>query len=172
MNNKTIYNPLFESLKETARRYDRINEDSAEYRLKGAIEYANKILQLTFDQYVYFVTSVPLASLKQDLVKKSLTFVDGLGTKTDLTLQSVIDLITKEWESASGSIMANQDLMKLSPAVKDIYTKVSEGMSALKETVDLYIKRYGTEMNNPQVTTAIKTFVGNSAKILKEKNNL
>ena len=98
--------------------------------------------------------------------------MEGLVTKTDLTLQSVIDSITKEWESASGSIMANQDLMKLSPAVKDIYTKVSEGMAALKETVDLYIKRYGAEMNNPQVITSIKTFVGNSAKILKEKNNL
>ncbi len=171
MNNRNMYNPLFESLTDTARRYERVHEEKdPAYRLKSAQEYANKILQLAFNEYSYFVSSVPLPALKQELLKKNLDFFDGLATKTDLNIQGAVDAVMKEWESTAGSLMANQDLQKMSPAIKEIYTMVGDGMKTLKGAADIYLRRYSAEVNKPEVINSVKTFVANTIKALKEKN--
>ena len=97
--NKTFNNPLFESLVVTAKKYERIHEatDPA-YKLKYAKEYAAKILQLVYDQYIYFVSSIPLKSLKDDILTKSLEFIESKATGSNLTLQGLSEDIIKQWD--------------------------------------------------------------------------
>lgn len=168
--NRTFNNPLFESLAVTAKKYERIHEDTdPAYKLKYANEYAAKILQLVYDQYIYFVSSIPLKSLKDDILKKSLEFIESKATGSNLTLQGLSEDIIKQWDSVSGSIMASQDLQKLSPEIKNIYLKVGEGMKASKSALDSYLKKYGNEASSQEVLQTVKSFIINSDKALKER---
>lgn len=169
MDHKEIKNPLFESLWNTVKRYEVIQEDSKEYKLKSAKDYANKILQLAYSQYVYFASSVPSYGLKKDLLKNSLAFMDQQASKPNLTLKDFLDGLFKQWESASGSIMADGDLLKL-PEVKEMYLKVGEGMNALKQVLETYEKRYGSQAADPSILTMVKDFITNATTALKEKN--
>ena len=165
-----IQNPLFESLEKTAKKYERIQEatDPA-YKMKFAREYAKKLLQLVYDNYIYFISSIPLESLKTETIKKSIDFINSRTTSNNLTVAGLSDDFIKQWESVYGAITANQDLQSLSPEIKDIYLKVGEGMKQYKNALDSYLKKYGTEASSPEVLQTVKNFIVNSSEALKQR---
>lgn len=172
MNNRKLeYNPLFESLADTARRYERINEEvSPEVKIKYAKEYAKKILDAIYQQYVYFVYSIPDSTLKQTAIKEALTFIQGLSAKTtaQLSLETIVDEFTKKWDAIETSSQ-DIDAMKKAPILKDIYADVNKGMEEIKNAVKVYLEKYGTEASSNAVLTDIKTFVDSAKTSMEQK---
>lgn len=172
MRNTVIKNPLFESLVDTAKKYERIQEATdPEYKMKYAKDYAVKIIQMIYDQYIYFVSSIPSEELKDRLFKEGITFVESKFREPNPTLKGLAEDLMKQWESVSGSISANPAIQNLSPQIKEIYQKVGEGMKASNDALNSYFEKYTQESTSPEVVNKIKTFMMGSLEALKQRKN-
>jgi len=162
MNSRKIeYNPLFESVSDVAKRYRIINEEvSPEYKLKVAKEYAVMILQVMYDNYLYFVGSIPNETLKKSLKAELFNFVkseyDKQGT---VTFSGFMDSLKTKWTQSLSAITSNSDLIKLSAMIKEIYNDVDKGMKELENAAKLYNEKYPTESNSPEVSAAVQGLV-------------
>lgn len=189
-NKKLEYNPLFESLTETARKYSRINEEgspynasetiidlgstgssapakgSSEYKIKFAAEYAVKIFQLIYDEYTYFLNSIKDQTLKQKYATSLYEFVEQNSIKTDLNFDLLgKELITK-WEVMNAS-SEMKNIAASSDNFKKAYDNISKAISKFKLLLSAYSQKYGTELSNNLVKDSIKSFISTAFTTLQ-----
>lgn len=169
MNNSRLeYNPLFESLRDSARRYSIINEEdlatsqntnSQEYLLKYAKEYAKRLSQIAYEQYFYFVSSIPDATMKQQYVNEALEFIKTQMSKgANLSPKEMIDTIIANTKKVVEAINLNADLINSAPIIKEIYSNVEKGMTEMENAVKQYVEQYGTFASSPEVSQVLADF--------------
>lgn len=166
MSNKKIeYNPLFESLSEVAKRYERIGEqentESDDYKLKSAKDYAIRILQMIYDEYLYFLNSVPSDEFRKKYKEEIITFMDTESKKTDVNMELLVKSIMDKWKAVNKSESVTKASEK-SEAIRNSYSTVEMGISKLDELVKTYTEKYKKEMMDPSVAKAIKDFTSNA----------
>lgn len=171
MNNSRLeYNPLFETLSDSARRYSRINEEdlvgatgagtvSAEYSAKYAKEYAKRLIQIAYEQYFYFASSIPDATLKQKYVQEALEFLKTQETKgANLSFKEMIDGVIANCKKVVEAINLNADLINSAPIIKDIYSNVEKGMLEIENAVKQYLEQYGTFSGTNEISQLLIDF--------------
>jgi len=165
------YNPLFESLNETARRYERFNESdvSPEYKRKYAIEYGSRIIQLMYDQYVYFTSSIPIEALRTQLYKDLVSFVDLQSTKEN-TLKTIADSIMTILNNVLLEVNKRKESdfneQNKKQWVIDAYKKLEEGLGKMEAAVNEYNKLYSEPY--PEVNKMIQDFLTNAKTALEQ----
>jgi hypothetical protein len=168
-NHRLEYNPLFESLTDSARRYSAINEEDAvagqagttsnEYLVKYAKEYAKRLVQISYEQYFYFVSSIPDSAMKQKYLKEAIDFLKTQETQgANLSFKAMIDGIISNCKKVVSEINLNADLINSAPILKDIYSNVEKGMNEMDNAVKQYIEQYGTFSNTPEISQLLKDF--------------
>ena len=159
MNNRRLeYNPLFESITDSARRYETISEETTVDKTKYAVEYARRIIETCYSQYLYFLNSVPDETTKNDLMEKQNTFLKDQAKQTMIDIEKIIAEI-----SSIQSIRNLENFSKL----QEIFKKVEQGKDELKDVTFIeYTKQYATEYTSDPVKTAVGTFVKFSSESL------
>jgi hypothetical protein len=165
------YNPLFESLADSARRYSKINEEgeagltgatnsaSQEYMMKYAKEYAKRIVQIVYEQYFYFASSIPDTTLKQKYVGEALEFLKTQKDKgAGITFKELADATIANGKKLIEAINLNTDLINSAPIIKEIYANVESGMTEMENAVKQYIEQYGAYSTSPEVVQVLKDF--------------
>jgi len=172
MNNRRLeYNPLFESLTDSARRYEKISEEATADKMKYAIEYARRILETCYSQYVYFVNSVPDSATKNEMLKQLDTFLKKENEQQKIDFKIFFDSMITKMEELAGKVSGNQAIRNLEnfEKLQQIYTKIEQGKDELKNvTVPEYTKQYATEYTADAVKDAVKSFVQFSSQSLSQ----
>jgi hypothetical protein len=171
MNNRRLeYNPLFESITDSARRYERISEQAID-KNKYAVEYARRIIETCYSQYLYFVNSVPNETIKKELLDVLSTFLDKQKTDLALDFKTFFDSMISKIEELITKISGEQSIRNLSnfSKLQEIYNKIEQGKDELKNvTFQEYTKQYANEYTSDPVKEAVKKFVEFSADTLKQ----
>lgn len=174
-NNRLEYNPLFESLTDTARRYERISEEdeqTTEYKKKYAAEYATRILAMIYEQYSYFVSSMPVEEKTRSEWKNNLqNFIKENSTKSDLSFKEIADSMISEMDKVNSSLKSNEIFskkLKAYPSLENIQNNISGGIKELKNTIDLYSQKYGDMTKDPSVIGKVKEFITNTITALEK----
>jgi len=171
MNNRRLeYNPLFESLADSARRYERIVEQSTPDKIKYAVEYARRIMETCYSQYVYFVNSVPDATVKTTLLTSLSTYLKEQKDK-GLDIKTFFDGMISKMEDLVKQISGNQAIRNLEnfEKLQSIYDKIEQGKNELKDvTMEEYTKQYSTEYTSPEVKKAVNDFISFSSQALDQ----
>lgn len=163
MNNRRLdYNPLFESIIDSAKRYEKISEElSQEEKTKYAIEYARKIIEICYSQYIFFVNCIPDNTLKNKAIEETVTFLKNQNVES-INFRTFFDAMIVKMNELSNSISGNQAIRNLAnfSDLQKIYQKFESGVKILQdEVVKKYEKQYSTEITSPKVTEAVKSFV-------------
>jgi hypothetical protein len=171
MNNRRLeYNPLFESITDSARRYETISENTVD-KMKYAVEYARRIIETCYSQYVYFVNSVPDAAVKTKLLTELDTFLKGQITQQNLDVKTFFDSMISKMEDLVKQISGNQSIRNLEnfDKLQSIYDKIEQGKDELKNvTMEEYTKQYAAEYTSDDVKLAVKNFVTFSSQALTQ----
>jgi hypothetical protein len=171
MNNRRLeYNPLFESITDSARRYETISENTAD-KMKYAVEYARRIIETCYSQYVYFLNSVPDAALKATLLNELDTFLKAQTTQKNLDVKTFFDSMISKMEALVKEISGNQSIRNLQnfDKLQSIYSKIEQGKEELKNvTMVEYTKQYATEYTSDDVKAAVNSFVTFSSQALTQ----
>ena len=172
MNNRRLeYNPLFESITDSARRYETISEQSTVDKMKYAVEYARRIIETCYSQYVYFVNSVPDATLKTKLLTELATFLKDQISQKKLDVKTFFDAMISKMEDLVKQISGNQSIRNLEnfDKLQSIYSKIEQGKDELKNvTMAEYTKQYATEYTSDDVKAAVTSFVTFSSEALAQ----
>ena len=171
MNNRRLeYNPLFESITDSARRYERISEQAID-KNKYAVEYARRIIETCYSQYLYFVNSVPNETIKKELLDVLSKFLDQKKTDQALDFKTFFDSMISKIEELITKISGEQSIRNLAnfPKLQEIYNKIEQGKDELKNvTFDEYTKQYATEYTSDEVKKAVGDFVKFSSESLNQ----
>ena len=186
-NKRLEYNPLFESLTETARKYSRINEEgetlidqgstggtgaflkpgTSEYKIKYATEYAVKIFQLIYDEYNYFINSITDETVKARYAAEMFDFIKLNSQKADINLDIISkDIITK-WQIMNASTEVKK-IAESSEDFKKAYDSINKGVAKISQLLSAYSQKYGTEIRNTALVTAVKEFITNALTTLEK----
>jgi hypothetical protein len=170
-NKKLEYNPLFESLVGTARRYERIKEqentESGDYKVKNAKEYALKIVQILYDEYLYFLNSIPDEDERKKYKSELLSFIESESKKTDTNMELLAKSMIAKFQEINKSSSVTKASEK-SETIKNAYSKVEQGISNFMELVKLYNEKYAKEIADPSVANGIKEFMTNASANLQK----
>ncbi len=171
MNNRRLeYNPLFESITDSARRYERISEQAID-KNKYAVEYARRIIETCYSQYLYFLNSLPDQTTKNDLMEKLNTFLKEQAKQPMIDFKMFFDEMISNIEKIIAEISNIQSIRNLEnfPKLQEIFKKVEQGKDELKNvTFDEYTKQYATEYTSDEVKKAVGTFVKFSSESLNQ----
>ena len=157
MNNRRLeYNPLFESITDSARRYQRISEDAVDpqYKKQAAVNYAKRIIRIVGDQINYFVMSIPSPTVRATTLKTLLEFLTTTASKTGITFEELFNTFVEEWNTLEKSIVSSSEMSKYE-GIDEIYLKVANGMEKMKSAASLYIEKYPEDSKSGEVTTAL-----------------
>ena len=172
MNNRRLeYNPLFESLTDSARRYETISEQSTTDKMKYAVEYARRIIETCYTQYVYFVNSIPDSATKQTVLTELEAFLKKENEQPSIDFKNFFDSMIAKMEELAGKVSGNQAIRNLEnfEKLQQIYNKIEQGKDELKNvTVPEYTKQYATEYTSDAVKNAVKSFVKFSSESLSQ----
>jgi hypothetical protein len=172
MNNRRLeYNPLFESITDSARRYETISEQTTVDKTKYAVEYARRIIETCYSQYLYFLNSVPDETAKNEMMTELDTFLQEQAKQPKIDLKSFFDAMISKIENLISKISSIQSIRNLEnfSKLQEIYKKVEQGKDELKDvTFSAYTKQYATEYTSDPVKEAVGTFVKFSADALKQ----
>ena len=170
MNNRRLeYNPLFESITDTAKRYETISEETTVDKTKYAVEYARRIIETCYSQYLYFLNSVPDETTKNDLMEKLDTFLKDQAKQTMIDFKMFFDAMISNIEKIIAEISSIQSIRNLEnfSKLQEIFKKVEQGKDELKDVTFIeYTKQYATEYTSDPVKTAVGTFVKFSSEAL------
>lgn len=170
MNNRRLeYNPLFESITDTAKRYETISEETTVDKTKYAVEYARRIIETCYSQYLYFLNSVPDETTKNDLMEKLDTFLKDQAKQPMIDFKMFFDAMISNIEKIIAEISSIQSIRNLEnfPKLQEIFKKVEQGKDELKDVTFIeYTKQYATEYTSDPVKTAVGTFVKFSSEAL------
>lgn len=186
MNNRRLeYNPLFESVTETAKKYSKINEEgqtlidtgttgaggaskgSEEYKIKYAKEYAIKIFQLIYDEYIYFMNSIQDETAKQKYAQEILDFLKANSQKSDINFEIISKEILTKWESMNSSSEVKK-IAESSDDFRKAYQDIAQAIKNFTLLLNSYSQKYGKELSNNSVMTAIKSFVNTALSTLSQ----
>jgi hypothetical protein len=182
-NKRLEYNPLFESLTETAKRYSRINEEGATggtggtgdflkpgtsaYKTKYAIEYAKKIFQLIYDEYFYFLSSIKDETIKNKFKSELFDFIKLNSQKSDINLDVIAKDIITRWQTMNSSTEV-KNIAASSDDFRKAYESIDKGVVKLSQLLSAYSQKYGTEATNPSLITEVKTLINNALTNLEQ----
>lgn len=156
MNNRRLeYNPLFESIVDSARRYEKISEEVVDdnYKMEAAINYAKKIVQMLGDQVNYYVFTIPNPTVRATTLKALMEFWGKAAAGS--TFEEIFNMVSSQWDTLEKSI-ANSAEMKVYVGIEDVYAKVSGGIQKMKETAKIYLDTYPEESKNGVVNKAVQ----------------
>ncbi len=172
MNNRRLeYNPLFESLTDSARRYQTISEDATTDKMKYAVEYARRIIETCYTQYVYFVNTIPDSVTKKTVLTELEGFLKKENEQPKIDFKTFFDSMIAKMEELVGRVSGNQAIRNLEnfEKLQQIYNIIEQGKDELKNvTVPEYTKQYATEYTSDDVKNGVKSFVKFSSESLSQ----
>jgi hypothetical protein len=173
MNNRRLeYNPLFESIADSARRYSRISEDAVDqnYKKQTAVAYAKKMLQITGSTINYFVISIPNPTVRARVLKTLLDFWSNEVTnKSTATFETLFNKVAGQWDILEKDIM-NSSEMSVYEGIDEVYVEISNGLERMKSAAKIYLEKYPEESKSGEVTTAIGTMLDSIKQNLEQIN--
>ena len=105
MNNRRFeYNPLFESLTDSARRYETISEQATADKMKYAVEYARRIIETCYTQYVYFVNTIPDSATKKTVLTELEAFLKKENEQPSIDFKNFFDSMIAKMEELAGKV--------------------------------------------------------------------
>jgi len=156
-NRRLEYNPLFESLSETAKRYQRIDEDAvdSDYKKKAAVDYAKRLLEITWGQLGYFIEAIPNPELKAKIKAQLLDFSKQITLRTDLTVDELINVVTEKWKAFKDDITRAKEVEAYATKLQEVYDKVSQAMDKMVSATKIYLEKYPDESRSNEVITVV-----------------
>jgi hypothetical protein len=176
MNNRRLeYNPLFESITDSARRYETISEQTTVDKTKYAVEYARRIIETCYSQYLYFLNSLPDETKKNEIIAELDKFLEDQAKQPMIDFKTFFDAMISNIENIITQISSIQSIRNLEnfSKLQEIFKKVEQGKDELKDVTFVeYTKQYATEYTSPDVKKAVGTFVKFSSEALKQSQSL
>lgn len=186
MRNKIENNPLFESLKDSARKYEKISENNPgatgstgststgaapnKEKIKYAVEYARRIIETCYSEYIYFLNSIPDQGIKNDLITKTDELMKS--QKTDPKgFKMFFELMVSKMEELAGKVTGSPAIRNLPnfDKIQEVYSKFEKAKNELSEvTFKEYVKEYANEYTSKEVNDAVKAFVEFSSQALEQ----
>ncbi|NBU98873.1 MAG: hypothetical protein EBS19_11800, partial [Spirochaetia bacterium] len=148
MNNRRLeYNPVFESITDSARRYSRISEEENDqnYKKQNAITYAKRILQISGSTLNYFVISIPNPTVRGKVLKTLMDFWSTqIANKSAITFENLFDKVSEQWGTMEKNITSSKEML-VYEGVNEIYAEVTKGLEQMKLAAKIYLEKYQEE---------------------------
>ena len=147
---KNLYNPLFESFLEKAKKYQttEVNEQAEEkLDVASASRYVQIIVSEWASNIMKFVQSSP-DDLKALISPATSEGISKLGNNA--SIDDLVEGLTKMWND----VMAKVGSYKRQ-SVKDAFSEADKGFKKLSEAYNVYKQKAGTVASNPDILKKI-----------------
>lgn len=174
---RSIENPIFESLIDSAHRYQNgpdfmIKEEDMGKKIskEDVIKYMDQIVSMFNSKVVTAITYYPFGDIKGELLKVSYETLATL--KENQSLSSLIEGLKKVFNEASKKVAAS----KYADKVKAIWEALKAGIDYLLKAYEALAKRAGSLMGDKDILTSINqkmsVFVDELKKAIEESQKI
>jgi len=177
MREMKLYNPLFESLMDSAHRYQNgpdfmIKEEDEGKKMKkeDVIKYLEQIFNMFTSNVTAGIISYPFGDIKGELLKNALETYESL--KENQNMKSLIEGLKKVFNEASTKVSGS----KYSDKVKYIWTALKEGVELLIKAYEALAKRAGSLIEEKEIlstfNTKMTTYVDEFKKAIEDSKKI
>jgi|LauGreDrversion4_2_1035121.scaffolds.fasta_scaffold00063_6 hypothetical protein len=168
---KEFYNPLFESLLDTAKEYKtvynyRIHEEANE-KFKDK-DQALKYFKMIFDSWgnavIAFTKSCLIPDVKSEISKQVSENIIKLGTSSNSSLDNIIKVLKESSDVISEKISGQNK----SETIKIVYKNFEEGVGSLEEAYTAYKERAGSMLTDSDLLAKINSHIQSYVEQIKK----
>lgn len=162
---KNINNPVFESLYNSATKYQKINEESVKserLNMEELQEYLTLVQNELVGTIIRFSQIFPFEKTRQELVKILIDEFEKLGKSS--RVQDLIDSLNKIWETIESKVSSSE----VSSVIKKEYNTVSEGVNKLIESFEQIKKEAGSKIDEKSIIDLVNNNILLVTKEFKE----
>jgi hypothetical protein len=170
MNNYLPNNPVFESLRESARNYKPLNEFNiyeegaagSGIDAKEVQEYYKMIQDLLVTQVCNFSILFPFATTRVTMLNNLKTLLEKQGKSA--TIKDIVESIKKAWESINATAATDKDFN----LVSNVYSKATEGFNKVIISYEALKKLAGSKLEDQALVAYANGLLIENAKQFAE----
>jgi len=174
MTNKSLNNPVFESLSNQAKKYSTpthtfsiYEQEKVEMPADKVQKYLMMIIQTLQDNVFKFVLGSPIASARDESLKVLMEKTEKL--KKNSSVDDIFKELNSVWsdsKKAAETVMSSAEAKKntswlsdagISSQVKDFFNKIEEGMQSINLAYENLKKSSGDKVSNPDLLAFVNT---------------
>lgn len=160
MKEKNLYNPLFESLIDSAHRYQKgpdfmVKEEDEGTKMKkdDVLKYLTEITAVFRQHLVIQIVGYPFGDFRKELTKMAVENLEKL--KNSQSIDSLIQGIKKLFNEAATLIATSKKIAQIKP----IWDEVKLGMEDLMKAYDALVKRAGSLIADPDILKSVNAIM-------------
>jgi hypothetical protein len=174
MTNKSLNNPVFESLSNQAKKYSTpthtfsiYEQEKVEMPADKVQKYLMMIIQTLQDNVFKFVLGSPITSARDESLKVLMEKTEKL--KKNSSVDDIFKELNSVWfdaKKAAETVMSSAEAKKntswlsdagIASQVKDFFNKIDEGMTSINTAYENLKKASGDKVSNPDLLAFVNT---------------